>query len=794
MTLATPAAPSSVHILHPGSAAMRILFRALTLGTLVLAVGRITPVWAATDGPAPRPLADTLSVTLAPPAGGSVTEGDTARFTVAVKGKAGSGDVTVRYAVSGTATAGEDYVAPSGEVTLSGGARTATIDLAVVADSIADGGETVTLTLTDGTGPAAVVVDATPATVTITDARDLRNNQGPEADAGTDQTVDERTLVNLDGSGSSDPEDDPLTFSWTQTAGPDVELEGADSEYASFTAPEVDGDSTLTFRLTVTDTHRNSSSASTNVTVRDVNAPPVCGSLIPPTIHRGESGSAACTDPEGAGPVTHTVLESPSVVNVTGGTSVTWTGVSLGRGPVRVRATDADGEVTDTRFVVTVVNEPPVCADTVELHRGESRTVDLGSICSDPDGLDPSGFGAGESSNSGVATASFSGTVVTIRAKALGSTNVPVTATDNLGLEGSGSIAVNVVNERPDCTETVQLHRGETTTVDLGSICSDPDGLDPSGFGGGDSSDPGVATSSRTGTSVRITGVSLGGTTVPVTATDNLGLEGGGNIVVNVVNERPVCTETVELHRGESRTVDLGSICSDPDGLDPSGFGGGDSSDPGVATSSRTGTSVRITGVSLGGTTVPVTATDNLGLEGGGNIVVNVVNERPVCTETVELHRGESRTVDLGSICSDPDGLDPTGFGGGASSDPGIARSSRTGASVRITGVSLGGTTVPVTATDNLGLEGGGNIVVNVVNERPDCTETVQLHRGESRTVDLGACAAGTRRKPSDAARGVSRAEAWVVFRTGTRCWRGDGRAGGRRAGSRTSFDAPGDA
>ncbi|WP_419948059.1 Ig-like domain-containing protein [Candidatus Palauibacter sp.] len=1005
MTLTTPAGPSSVHIRDSGSAAMRIMFRVLTLVTLVLAAGSMAPAWAATDGPAPRPLADTLSVTLAPPEGGSVTEGDTARFTLAVKGKAGSGDVTVRYAVSGTATAGEDYVALSGEMTLSGGARTGTIDLAVVADSVADGGETVTLTLTDGTGPATVVVDATPASVTILDPREPRFNRPPQADAGVDQMVDERTLASLDGSGSSDPDDDPLSFLWTQTAGPDVTLDNDTTQFASFAAPEVHQDSSpaeLTFRLRVSDGQYNDY-ASTTVTVNHVNAPPDCGSLVPPTINRGESGSAACTDPEGAGAVTHRVLEYPSVVRVSvteDGTAVTWTGVSLGRGPVRVRATDADGEVTDTRFVVTVVNEPPacgslvpptinrgdsgsgactdpdvpnarvthtatssnpnvarvsvtedgtsvayeglslgeatvtvtatdgddgeteksfmvrveneppdcsglvgvevgrresgsgactdpdvrngtvthraessdpsvvrvtggtsvtwtgesvgeatvdltatdgdggvteksfavevanerpVCTETVQLHRGESRTVDLGSICSDPDGLDPAGFGGGASSDPGIATSTRTGASVRITGVSLGGTTVPVTATDNLGLEGGGNVVVRVVNappdctsltnvtihrdasgsaactdpegagavthrvlefpsavnvtggaavtwrgvslgsgtvriraedadgevteksfavevanERPDCTETVQLHRGESRTVDLGSICSDPDGLDPAGFGGGASSAPGIATSTRTGASVRITGVSLGGTTVPVTATDNLGLEGGGNVVVNVVNERPVCTETVQLHRGETTTVDLGSICSDPDGLDPAGFGGGDSSDPGIATSTRTGSSVRITGVSLGGTTVPVSATDNLGLEGGGNIVVNVVNERPDCTETVQLHRGESRTVDLGSICSDPDGLDPTGFGGGDSSDPGIATSTRTGSSVRITGVSLGGTTVPVSATDNLGLEGGGNIVVNVVNERPDCTETVQLHRGESRTVDLG--------------------------------------------------------
>lgn len=77
----------------------------------------------------------------------------------------------------------------------------------------------------------------------------------PTADAGPDQTVDEGDTVFLDGSGSSSNAEPPetLTFSWTQTQGPDVSLSGADTDSPSFVAPDVSITETLTFLLTVGD-------------------------------------------------------------------------------------------------------------------------------------------------------------------------------------------------------------------------------------------------------------------------------------------------------------------------------------------------------------------------------------------------------------------------------------------------------------------------------------------------------------------------------------------------------------
>lgn len=75
-------------------------------------------------------------------------------------------------------------------------------------------------------------------------------NDSPVADAGPDLAGVAAGVVTLDGSGSYDPDGDPLTYQWTQIGGDAVELSGADSATASFTAEEGQD---YFFRLTVRD-------------------------------------------------------------------------------------------------------------------------------------------------------------------------------------------------------------------------------------------------------------------------------------------------------------------------------------------------------------------------------------------------------------------------------------------------------------------------------------------------------------------------------------------------------------
>jgi hypothetical protein len=80
-------------------------------------------------------------------------------------------------------------------------------------------------------------------------------NEPPQADAGPDQTRNERVVVTLDGSASLDIDDGIASFSWNQIGGPTVTLSDPTSSQTTFTAPDVDPEgSSLTFNLTVTDT------------------------------------------------------------------------------------------------------------------------------------------------------------------------------------------------------------------------------------------------------------------------------------------------------------------------------------------------------------------------------------------------------------------------------------------------------------------------------------------------------------------------------------------------------------
>lgn len=173
--------------------------------------------------------------------------------------------------------------------------------------------ETLTYQWTQISGPAVTLLGGNPAMptftapsvgpagetlvfdLTVTDPHNLTDpdsvsvlvtnvNHPPVANAGADQTVNENTLVTLNGTLSADPDLDALNFTWTQTVGLSVVLTGANTASPTFTAPLVGvGGNTLTFRLVVSDGHTSSGGDTVSILVQDTNDPPVC-TLAQPSV------------------------------------------------------------------------------------------------------------------------------------------------------------------------------------------------------------------------------------------------------------------------------------------------------------------------------------------------------------------------------------------------------------------------------------------------------------------------------------------------------------------------------
>lgn len=128
------------------------------------------------------------------------------------------------------------------------------------------------LVVTDNLGAASA---ADRSTITVRNL--VGGNQPPVALAGADQTVNEGVAVSLNGGNSNDPDGTVQSFAWTQIDGPSVTLTGGNTATASFTAPLVNANTTLSFRLTVTDNGGATASDTVAVQVQDLPA----GNLVP---------------------------------------------------------------------------------------------------------------------------------------------------------------------------------------------------------------------------------------------------------------------------------------------------------------------------------------------------------------------------------------------------------------------------------------------------------------------------------------------------------------------------------
>jgi hypothetical protein len=283
-------------------------------------------------------------------------------------------------------------------------------------------GPSVTLDNPDTNAPCFNTPDVGPAgdvlhfQLTVTDSHGLSNsatvevdvtyvNHPPTANAGDDQGVNESDTVHLGGSGS-DPDNNPLTFTWSQLSGPAVTISDEHDLNATFTAPPVscDGD-VVVMRLTVNDGYGDVHD-DVNINVANVNHLPTANAGGNQDVSEFEAvslhGDGSDLDPEEVSSLTFQWMQtSGDPVALSGsGQDVSFTAPAIPGGDpnadlplgFRLTVTDLCGGSTTADKTVRVVNIPhaptAVAQGPPTANEGTDNVTLDGSGSSDPD-FDP---------------------------------------------------------------------------------------------------------------------------------------------------------------------------------------------------------------------------------------------------------------------------------------------------------------------------------------------------------------------------------------------------------------------
>jgi hypothetical protein len=184
--------------------------------------------------------------------------------------------VTVCYEaimdVGDTATADVDFAAVTGCVTIAPGQLSALIAIPINADGVDEGAERFTVRITSVTN--GTLADDGVVVITLNDT--AAGGAPIVVLANSSIVANERDLVTMNASGSSDPAGGALGFSWQQidNGQPAVTLGAAGTAVASFTAPTTLTPLVLQFEVTVTNAALLSATGQVTVTVNPVNDPP----------------------------------------------------------------------------------------------------------------------------------------------------------------------------------------------------------------------------------------------------------------------------------------------------------------------------------------------------------------------------------------------------------------------------------------------------------------------------------------------------------------------------------------
>ncbi|WP_161569337.1 PKD domain-containing protein [Halapricum salinum] len=553
----------------------------------------------------------------------------------------------------------------------------------------AAGSYTVTLTVSDDAGNT----DTDTLTVTVGDTTP------PTAEAGPDQTVDEGSTINFDGSSSSDNVGID-SYEWDLDGDGTVDATGTTSSY-TYADP-----GTYTVSLTVSDANGNTDTDTLTVTVEDT---------IAPSAEAGPNRTVmeeTAVSFDGSGSTDNGNIASyewdvddDGTVEATGVTP-SYTYVNPGTYTVTLTVTDGGGN-TDTDTLTVTVDD--VTGPTAEAGPDQTVSEDTSVTFDGTASSDNVGITSYEWDVDGDGTYETTGETASHTYADTGTYTVTLRVTDDAGNTDTDTLTVSVVDTTPPTAEA-----GPDQSVEEGTTVN---------FDGSSSSDNGVITTYRwdvdgdgttdaTGPTARSTFVDPGTYTVRLTVTDSGGNTDTDTLTITVGDQTAPTAEA-----GPDRTVEVGSTVSvdgsgssDDVGIDSYQWNFGDGSAASGVTASQA--------YDQPGTyTVTLTVTDGAGNTDTDTLTVTVEDRTAPTAEA-----GPDRTVEVGSTVS----VD----GSGSSDNVGIDSyqwsfedgTSAAGETAGHAYDEAGTYTVTLTATDSAGNTDTDTLTVTV--ESTDDSET----------------------------------------------------------------------
>ena len=494
------------------------------------------------------------------------------------------------------------------------------------------------------------------ALTAVTTISEPSPNHPPVANTGGPYSGTEDVTISFDGSGSSDPDGDPLTYSWD--FGDGTSGSGVNPLYSYSSG------GTFTVSLTVSDGRGGSNSDTTTATITEVNDQPTANAGLDQSVNEGDTvtlDGTASSDPDGT-ITTYTWTQ-------TAGTLVTLDTTIPAQPTFTASSVGPTGETLTFSLVVTDDGGADSAADTVNINvadinliptanagldqngnEGDSFTFD-GSGSSDPDGSIVSydwDFGDG-STGTGITTVHvYADNGIYI---------VTLIVTDNIGATATDAAIISVSNVAPVANANGPYSGNEGSLVTFSGSVTDPGTKDTHTFAWdfGDSS---------TGTGKTITHVfsDNGLYTITLTVTDKDGGTGSTTTTADILNVPP--------------TANVGGPYTGTAGF-PITFSGS-ATDPGVDVLTYEWDfeydgitfTVDVSGADLsspshtystdGTNTVALRVTDDDGASStvdAINVTVLDVNQTPTADAGIDQSVNELVLVTLdGSASSDPDG------------------------------------------------------------------------------------------------------------------------------------------